>query len=72
MMISLKTQDFPTVLSALKNLGGTDRDKAAHLGVLSSKTIERMRVRLPASLKPFIAEPSLLRALLADVEQQAT
>jgi hypothetical protein len=69
--MTLKTQDFPTVLAALKELGGTDRDKAAALGVQSTKTIERLRQRLPAALKPFIAEPRLLRALLADIDRMA-
>lgn len=70
-MISLRTQDFPAVLAAIKALGGTDHDKAVAIGVRSSKTVERLRVRLPAPLRPFITSPSLLRALLADVERTA-
>lgn len=69
--MTLKTQDFPSVLAALKSLGETDKDKAAALGVGSTKTIERLRRRLPAALKPFITEPRLLRALLSDIEREA-
>lgn len=65
--MSLKTEDFPSVLAALEDLGPTDRARAAILSQ-STKTIERLRRRLPASLRPFINEPRLLRALLADIE----
>jgi hypothetical protein len=69
--MSLKTDSYPSVLAALKELGETDKDKAAALGVQSTKTVERLRRRLPAALKPFIAEPRLLRALLADLDKAA-
>lgn len=69
--MTLKTQDYPEFLATLKELGGTDRDKAAALGVQSIKTVERLRRRLPAALKPFVAEPRLLRALLADLERKS-
>lgn len=69
--MTLSAQDYPTFLAALKELGETDRDKAAAIGVQSIKTVERLRRRLPAALRPFVNEPRLLRALLADVEQRA-
>jgi len=69
--MSLNTDQYPTVLATLKELGETDKDKAAALGVQSTKTVERLRRRLPAALKPFIVEPRLLRALLADLEKAA-
>lgn len=69
--MSLNTDRYPSVLAALKELGENDTDKAAALGVKSTKTIERLRRRLPASLKPFIFQPRLLRALLADLDKAA-
>lgn len=69
--MTLNTQDFPTVLATLKMLGETDKAKADALGVGSTKTIERLRRRLPSALKPFIVEPRLLRALLSDIEKKA-
>ena len=69
--MTLQTKDFPAVLAQLKELGGTDKDKAAALGVQSAKTIERLRQRLPVALKPFIMEPRLLRALLSDIDRKS-
>lgn len=69
--MALNTKDYPAVLAALAELGETDKDKAAAVGVRSAKTIERLRVRLPSSLKLFVNEPRLLRALLADIEKRA-
>ena len=67
----LRSQDFPEFLEALKALGETDKDKAAALGVQSTKTIERLRRRLPSAFRPFVSEPRLLRALLNDLERKA-
>ena len=68
--MSLNTREYPALLAALHELGPTDRERAKEMGVGSIKTVERLRQRLPASLRPFVTEPRLLRALLADVEQR--
>lgn len=69
--MALETKDFPTVLATLAELGETDKDKAAAVGMQSTKTIERLRKRLPSALQLFVNEPRLLRALLSDIEQKA-
>lgn len=69
--MSLRTQDYPTLMTTLESLGKTDKERAVALDVQATKTIERLRRRLPAAIKPFIIEPRLLRALLADLEQAA-
>jgi hypothetical protein len=69
--MSLNTREYPTLLATIKELGLTDRERAAEMGVTSTKTVERIRRRLPAALKPFVTEPRLLRALLADLERKA-
>lgn len=69
--MSLNTREYPALLAALKELGPTDRERAEEMGVGSIKTVERLRRRLPAALKPFVTEPRLLRALLTDLERKA-
>jgi hypothetical protein len=69
----LPTADFPTLLSALQSCGPNDKDRASRIGV-GTKTVERLRDRLPSAMYPFVKGPraaELLRSLLADVERKA-
>lgn len=66
----LTPRDCPTFLAELQSLGQTDRERAAELGVLHAKTIERLRRRFPQGLRALLNEPRLLRALLTDLERQ--
>lgn len=69
--MSLNTREYPTLLETIKELGASDKERAVHLGVSAGKTVERLRRRLPASFKPFVTNPQLLRALLTDLERKA-
>lgn len=67
----IPVDEFTQFRAALQALGRTDKERAALLGVDSTKTIERMRRSLPSQLRPFVNAPALLRALLADIEKEA-
>lgn len=61
-------QEYPGFVAAVKALGKTRRERAAKLET-SAKTIDRMLSRLPESMKPFKAQPHLLRALADDLDR---
>ena len=70
----IPTEEFPTLLETLRNLGATHEERRRALGVGSTKYVERIMRRLPEPLAPFVrssAAPILLRALLADIEREA-
>lgn len=69
----IPTAEFPTLLSALQSCGPNDKDRASRIGV-GTKTVERLRDRLPSAMYPFVKGPraaELLRSLLTDIEQRA-
>jgi hypothetical protein len=62
------TLRYPNFLLALMGLGGTDRERAAALGV-SIKSLARYRNgHIPAPLLRLAQHPHVLRALAADIE----
>ena len=65
------TLRYPNFLLALMALGGTDRERAAALGI-SIKSLARYRDgHIPAPLVRLAQHPHLLRALAADIEHGA-
>lgn len=71
-MKTISADNFPTTIAVIQSLGENDTARAAELEVGHSKTVERMRRRLPGQLWPFLKSrhaPRLLRALLEDIER---
>lgn len=71
---SIPIAGFPNVAQAIEDLGDEDDARAAAMDC-STKTVRRLRHRLPAALKPFLCSPSaesLLLAALADVRKHKT
>ena len=70
----MPTDEFPSLRAAIEGLGTTHEERRRKLNVNSKKHVQRILKRLPGPLAPFVkseAAPILLRALLADIEQQA-
>lgn len=63
--------EFTEFKAALQALAPNDTERARILGVDSTKTIERLRRSLPSQLRPFVQAPTLLRALLKDIDKEA-
>lgn len=70
----IPTSEYPDLLQTLQSLGETDSERAAALDVGHTKTVERLRKRIPVQMWPFVKSPyakQLLRALLQDLERAA-
>lgn len=62
---------YPTFLEVLKQLGPTDKDRAAKLGV-TTRTLSNWRKNpLTAQLDILVREPDLIDALLTDTHKPA-
>lgn len=61
-------QQYPGLAAAIMALGKTRRERAAKLQS-NPKTIDRLLDRLPESMRPFLAQPYLLRVLADDLER---
>lgn len=62
-------QQYPSLAAAIMALGKTRRERAAKLQT-TPKTVDRLLDRLPESMKPFRAQPHLLRVLADELERQ--
>lgn len=70
----LPTKEFPKLHAAIKGLGETHEERRQLLGVSNTKYVARLLRRLPEQFEPFVrgkAGPTLLRALLEDLEERA-
>lgn len=61
-------REYPGLAAAIRALGKTRRERATKLKT-TPKTVDRLLYRLPESIKPFCAQPHLLRILADEIER---